>query len=107
MQGRMCAAAAGEHRTCDAGHSALPSPPRSTPPHPTHPTHALTQAALLADDGQLALSRLAGTTVSTLMPKIETQGQVGRRRVPGGGGGGTQSQHPAAWIAVCEGLLCT
>ncbi len=35
------------------------------------------KAALLADDGQLALSRLAGTTVSTLMPKIETQGQVG------------------------------
>lgn len=28
-------------------------------------------------DGQLALSRLAGSTVSTLMPKIETQGQVG------------------------------
>lgn len=35
------------------------------------------KAALLAEDGQLALSRLAGTTVSTLMPKIETQGQVG------------------------------
>ena len=38
------------------------------------------KAALLAEDGQLALSRLAGTTVSTLMPKIETQGQVGRSR---------------------------
>lgn len=35
------------------------------------------KAALLADDGQLALTRLAGTTVTTLMPKIETQGQVG------------------------------
>ena len=38
------------------------------------------KAALLAEDGQLALSRLAGTTVSTLMPKIETQGQVGGTR---------------------------
>ena len=38
------------------------------------------KAALLAEDGQLALSRLAGTTVSTLMPKIETQGQVGGAR---------------------------
>jgi hypothetical protein len=38
------------------------------------------KAALLADDGQLALSRLAGSTVSTLMPKIETQGQVGGTR---------------------------
>ena len=35
------------------------------------------KAALLADDGQLALNRLAGTTVSTLLPKIETQGTVG------------------------------
>lgn len=38
------------------------------------------KAALLAEDGQLALSRLAGTTVSTLMPKIETQGQVSQAR---------------------------
>lgn len=38
------------------------------------------KAALLADDGQLALSRLAGSTVSTLMPKIETQGTVGGAR---------------------------
>lgn len=38
------------------------------------------KAALLADDGQLALSRLAGSTVSTLMPKIETQGSVGGTR---------------------------
>lgn len=38
------------------------------------------KAALLAEDGQLALSRLAGTTVSTLMPKIETQGVVGGTR---------------------------
>lgn len=35
------------------------------------------KAALLADDGQLALSRLAGSTVSTLMPKLETQGTMG------------------------------
>lgn len=38
------------------------------------------KAALLAEDGQLALSRLAGTTVSTLMPKIETQGALGGTR---------------------------
>jgi hypothetical protein len=38
------------------------------------------KAALLADDGQLALSRLASTTVSTLLPKIETQGSVGGTR---------------------------
>lgn len=38
------------------------------------------KAALLADDGQLALSRLAGSTMSTLLPKIETQGTVGGAR---------------------------
>jgi hypothetical protein len=38
------------------------------------------KATLLADDGQLALSRLAGSTVSTLMPKLETQGTVGGAR---------------------------
>jgi hypothetical protein len=38
------------------------------------------RAALLAEDGQLALSRLAGTTVSTLLPKLETAGQVGGAR---------------------------
>ena len=38
------------------------------------------KAALLAEDGQLALNRLAGTTVSTLLPKIETQGTVGSTR---------------------------
>ena len=38
------------------------------------------KAALLADDGQLALSRLAGSTVSTLMPKLETQGTMGGAR---------------------------
>ena len=35
------------------------------------------KATLLGDDGQLVLSRLAGSTVSTLLPKIETQGTVG------------------------------
>lgn len=35
------------------------------------------KSAILAEDGQLALSKLAGTTVSTFLPKIETQGQVG------------------------------
>lgn len=34
------------------------------------------KAALLADDGRLALSRLAGSTVSGLMPRIETSGRV-------------------------------
>ena len=34
------------------------------------------KAALLADDGRLALSRLAGSTVSGLMPRIETSGKV-------------------------------
>ena len=36
--------------------------------------------ALLAEDGQLALSSLASNTLSTLMPKLETQGRVGQAR---------------------------
>lgn len=36
--------------------------------------------ALLADDGQLALSKLAGSTVSNLIPKIETSGAFGGTR---------------------------
>lgn len=36
--------------------------------------------ALLAEDGQLALSSLASHTLSTLMPKLETQGRVGQAR---------------------------
>ncbi|KAL6785562.1 hypothetical protein ACKKBF_B00775 [Auxenochlorella protothecoides x Auxenochlorella symbiontica] len=35
------------------------------------------KSALLADDGRLALSRLAGSTVAGLMPRIESSGQVG------------------------------
>lgn len=35
------------------------------------------KAALLADNGQIALNKLAGTTMATFMPKIETQGSVG------------------------------
>jgi hypothetical protein len=35
------------------------------------------KAALLADNGQIALSKLAGNTMATFMPKIETQGSVG------------------------------
>ena len=62
------------------------------------------KAAMLAEDGQLALSRLAGSTVAGFMPKIETQGQVGTTKwrlvsaptVPGADG--------AVSRAVC--LLC-
>lgn len=35
---------------------------------------------LLAEDGQLSLSNLAASTFATLLPKIETQGQLGRAR---------------------------
>ena len=35
------------------------------------------KAALLADNGQISLSKLAGNTMATFMPKIETQGSVG------------------------------
>ena len=35
------------------------------------------KAALLADNGQIALNKLAGSTMATFMPKIETQGSVG------------------------------
>jgi hypothetical protein len=38
------------------------------------------KGALLAENGQLALSRLAGSTVSTLLPKIESQGNVAGAR---------------------------
>jgi len=36
--------------------------------------------SLLQDDGQLALSNLAASTIATLLPKIETQGQLGSAR---------------------------
>lgn len=36
--------------------------------------------ALLADDGSLSLTTLASNTFSSLLPKIETQGQLGRAR---------------------------
>ena len=39
--------------------------------------------ALLAEDGQLALSSLASNPLSTLMPKLETQGRVGQARCAG------------------------
>lgn len=35
------------------------------------------RSALLADDGRLALSRLAGSTVRGLLPRIESSGAVG------------------------------
>lgn len=35
---------------------------------------------LLAEDGQLSLSNLAINTFATLLPKIETQGQLGKAR---------------------------
>ncbi len=35
---------------------------------------------LLDDDGSLSLSTLASNTFSTLLPKMETQGQLGRAR---------------------------
>ena len=38
------------------------------------------KAALLADNGQIALSKLAGNTMATFMPKIETQGSVGNTK---------------------------
>lgn len=38
------------------------------------------KAALLADNGQIALTKLAGSTMATFMPKIETQGSVGETR---------------------------
>ena len=36
--------------------------------------------SLLEEDGQLAFSNLAATTIATLLPKIETQGQLGKAR---------------------------
>ena len=36
--------------------------------------------SLLEQDGQLAFSNLAASTVATLMPKIETGGQLGKAR---------------------------
>lgn len=36
--------------------------------------------ALLSEDGSLALGTLAGNTLGSLLPKIETQGQLGRAR---------------------------
>jgi hypothetical protein len=36
--------------------------------------------ALLGEDGSLSLGTLASNTFSTLLPKIETQGQLGRAR---------------------------
>lgn len=36
--------------------------------------------ALLAEDGSLSLATLAGNTLGSLMPKIETQGQLGKAR---------------------------
>jgi hypothetical protein len=38
------------------------------------------KAALLAEDGQIALNKLAGSTMATFMPKIETQGSVGNTK---------------------------
>ena len=38
------------------------------------------KAALLADNGQIALSKLAGSTMATFMPRIETQGSVGETK---------------------------
>lgn len=38
------------------------------------------KSALLADNGQIALNKLAGSTMATFMPKIETQGSVGGTR---------------------------
>lgn len=35
-------------------------------------------SALLVDDGQLSLSSLATHALSTIMPKLETQGRVGQ-----------------------------
>ncbi|CAD7702868.1 unnamed protein product [Ostreobium quekettii] len=37
-------------------------------------------SALVADDGQLAFSNLAASTVSTFSPKLDTQGQIGAAR---------------------------
>jgi hypothetical protein len=36
--------------------------------------------AILADDGQIAFSNLAASAVSSVMPKMETQGQLGKAR---------------------------
>lgn len=36
--------------------------------------------ALLAEDGSLSLATLAGNTLGSLLPKIETQGQLGKAR---------------------------
>lgn len=36
--------------------------------------------ALLAEDGSLSLATLAGSTLGSLLPKIETQGQLGKAR---------------------------
>jgi len=36
--------------------------------------------SLLEEDGQLAFSNLAASTIATLLPKIETQGQLGKAR---------------------------
>ena len=37
-------------------------------------------AALLAEDGQLALSSLAASAAHAVMPKLQTQGQLGQAR---------------------------
>jgi hypothetical protein len=36
--------------------------------------------ALLAEDGSLSLATLAGNTLGSLLPKLETQGQLGKAR---------------------------
>lgn len=76
------------------------------------------KSALLADDGRLALSRLAGSTVAGLMPRIESSGQVGgatwrlvsapsipgRRGIRDGKGGvGERDKRWHAGVAACWG----
>lgn len=66
---------------------------------------------LVADDGSLSLAALASSTISSLLPKIESQGAIGRARwrlvsaptLPGllvsqQEGGGAGGQGGAAWL---------
>jgi hypothetical protein len=60
--------------------------------------------ALLAEDGSLSLATLAGNTLGSLLPKIETQGQLGKARW------GRAAQQPAprsaATLSSSSGTLC-
>jgi hypothetical protein len=57
--------------------------------------------ALLAEDGSLSLATLAGNTLGSLLPKIETQGQLGKARW-----GDTHSDSGACIADVLHCVLC-